>query len=377
MKEKIIYIGGEFPDKDASALRILSNCKAIRDAGYEVIIISPSSDDEKVKAQTEVYSGFLVYYYQQPRSTKEWLSDLVSIKVFQDIIGQLDNVKGVICYNHHGVSLLRLIGWLHKRDIKVYADCTEWHTVSHLSLIKKLVKGFDINLRIRYAQKKVDGMIAISHFFADLYNPFTKTIVVPPLIDVQDPIWKGEQEKNKVRTFSYTGRMGIGKDLLTRCVDTFYQLNKDYDFQFKILGCSREEYLEKQPDDANKISHLGDKISFRGYASHKEAVELTKKSDFSVLIREHNRKNDSGFPTKLTESVACGTPLIATDFSDVKKYIVENNLGLIVEDWDLRAAFIKALTLSDSDLDVLKSNCKECEVFDYRHYSSVLGDFVK
>ena len=63
MNEKIVYIGGEFPDKDASALRILSNCMAIRDAGYEVIIISPSSDDEKVIAKTEVYSGFLVYYY--------------------------------------------------------------------------------------------------------------------------------------------------------------------------------------------------------------------------------------------------------------------------------------------------------------------------
>lgn len=376
MKKKIVYIGGEFPDKDASALRILSNCKAIRDAGYEVIIISPSSDDERVKAQTEVYSGFLVYYYQQPRSTKEWLLDLVSIKIFQDIIDQLDNVKGVICYNHHGVSLLRLISWLHKKGIKVYADSTEWHTVSHLSLINKLVKGLDINLRIRYAQKKVDGMIAISHFFSDLYNPFTKTIVVPPLVDVQDSIWKGEQEKNKVRTFSYTGRMGIGKDLLTKCVDTFYQLNKDYDFQFKILGCSREEYLRKQPDDANKISQLGEKISFRGYASHKEAVDLTKKSDFSVLIREHNRKNDSGFPTKLTESVACGTPVIATDFSDVSNYILENSLGVMVDNWDLKSAFIKAMTLTDEELNILKQNCKACQVFDYRHYASIFKTFL-
>ncbi len=79
MKETIVYIGGEFPDKDASALRILSNCKAIRDAGYEVVIISPSSDDEKVKAKTEIYSGFKVFYYHQPRSTKEWMIDLVSI----------------------------------------------------------------------------------------------------------------------------------------------------------------------------------------------------------------------------------------------------------------------------------------------------------
>lgn len=376
MKETIVYIGGEFPDKDASALRILSNCKAIRDAGYEVVIISPSSDDEKVKAKTEIYSGFKVFYYHQPRSTKEWMIDLVSIKVFQGVIDHLENVKGVVCYNHHGISLLRLISWLHKKGIKVYADCTEWHTVSHLPIIKKIVKGFDINLRIRYAQKKVDGMIAISHFFANIYNPFTKTIVVPPLIDVQDPIWRGEQKGNKVRTFSYTGRMGIGKDLLTKCVDTFYQLNKDYDFQFKILGCSREEYLEKQPGDTEKLSQLGEKISFRGYASHKEAVELTRKSDFSVLIREHNRKNDSGFPTKLTESVACGTPVVATDFSDVSNYIIENNLGVMVDNWDLKSAFIKAITISEEELNILKHNCRTCQVFDFRHYASIFKTFL-
>lgn len=376
MKGTIIYIGGEFPDKDASALRILSNSKAIKEAGYDVIIISPSSDPERVRMKTEVYQGFTIYYYQQPCSTKDWFKDLISIHFFCEIINEQINVKGVICYNHHGISLLRLIRWLHNKGIKVYADCTEWHTTNHLSLFKKIIKSFDINFRIKYAQKKVDGIIAISQFFSRLYKPYTKTIVVPPLIDIYDPIWKGTYVVNSIRAFSYTGRMGIGKDLLHKCIEVFYQLKNDYSFQFKILGCSREEYLRQNPDDAIIVEELADKISFKGYSSHQEAVDLTKKSDYSVLIREHNRKNDSGFPTKLTESVACGTPIIATDFSDVKNYITDNHLGIIVENWDLKGAFIRALSISDEELKELKNNCKACKVFDYRYYSLIFENFL-
>lgn len=376
MKGTIIYIGGELPDKDASALRILANCKALREDGYNVVIISPSSDKERVLRQTETVCGFPVYYYHLPRTTNEWFRELMSIREYQDVITSLQNVIGVICYNHHGISLIRLTRWLHRKGIKVYSDCTEWHTVSHLPIIKRIVKWLDIIIRIKYAQKKTDGVISISRYFAEMYRPFTKVTIVPPLIDIHDPIWKKDLEVNAIRTFSYTGRMGISKDLLSMCINVFYELCEDYDFRFKILGCTKDEYLERNPEDDSKLNKLGEKISFKGYASHSAAVALTKSSDFSVLIREHNRKNDSGFPTKLTESVACGTPVIATDFSDVKKYILENKIGIMIEGDCLKQALTRAIQMPEKEIIKYKESCRNCQVFDYRNYIEIFEAFL-
>lgn len=377
MKGTIIYIGGEFPDKDASALRILANCRALGAAGYEVKVISPSQDVNRIKNRHEFFDGFEVYYYPYPRTGKEWFIDMISIKSFTSIIKNTNNLRAVICYNHHAISLLRLISFCHKRNVAVLCDCTEWHTTNHLRGIKRIVKSINTSLRIKYAQRKSDGIMSISTFFAKMYSNHPNVIVVPPLIDIRESKWdRSSYTLNTRRTFSYTGRMGIGKDLLFTIIQSFLELNDKYDFQFNILGCTKDEFLNQHPDESKNVDSLGSKIIFKGYSSHETAIATTKQSDFSFLIRDHNRKNDSGFPTKLGESIACGTPVIATDFSDVKQYILDYKVGMVIQKQSLREAIEAAINMSDDELNQMKSNCRECTAFDFRNYISIIDGFI-
>lgn len=373
----IVYIGGEFPDKDASALRILSNCKSIRENGYNVVVISPTKDHDKIALGKEQYQGFDVYYYAYPQTSKQWFKDLYTIEPFVKVIDNLDSAHGIICYNHHALSLLSLIRYYHRKNIKVYADTTEWHTTNHLPFIKRIIKECNTRLRILYAQKKTDGIIAISKFFAELYKKHNNVIIVPPLIDTAEKKWKCDKTKPEVRTFSYTGRVGIGKDQLNYCIEAFHSICNKYQFRFNIIGCSKDEYLRQFPEDASMIADLGDKIYFKGYCSHLEAVEVTKYSDFSFLIRECNRKVDSGFPTKLGESVACGTPVLATDFSNVKDYIEKYNIGIMIDKDKIEEAIVKIINMNDDDLQRLKLSCISCKAFDYRNYANSFQNFLK
>ena len=377
MADTIIYIGGELPDKDARALRIVANCRALREGGYNVVVISPSKDSQRLANKTEEVAGFSVHYLPYPNSTISWFKDLIDSKSYINIIKTYDNVKGVICYNHHAISLFRLTRYCHKNNIKIYADCTEWHTTNHLPLIKRVVKSLNTYLRINWAQKKTDGIISISQYFADLYKEQNNIIIVPPLIDVEDSIWEYTPHKNITRTFSYTGRAGIGKDLLTEIIYCFASIKDSYSFIFRVVGCSKDEYLSLHPEDNELIIGLGNKLQFQGYCSHIEAVRVTQDSDFSFLIRDHNRKNDSGFPTKLAESVACATPVIATDFSNVKYYIEKHGLGIMIEKNQLKEAIVDAIQLPKDRLDAMKERCRNCTAFDYRNYIQNLCDFVK
>ncbi|MFA6832305.1 MAG: glycosyltransferase [Bacteroidaceae bacterium] len=372
----IVYIGGEFPDKDASALRILSNCKAIREIGYNVVVISPTMASDKIAVGKENYQGFDVYYYAYPQSIKQWFKELYTIEPFTKVIDKLDSVHGIICYNHHAVSLISLIRYYHRRNVKVYADTTEWHTTDHLPFIKRIIKDCNTRLRILYAQKKTDGIIVISKFFADLYKNQKNVIIVPPLIDTDEKKWIRNCYKSPVRTFSYTGRIGIGKDQLNYCIEAFHSICSQYEFRLNIIGCTKDEYLKQFPEDAIMIDDLGDKIFFKGYCSHLDALDVTKHSDFSFLIREHNRKTDSGFPTKLGESIACGTPVLATDFSNVKDYVEKYGIGIMIDKDKIEEAIVKIINMSDKELLELKKSCQSCKAFDYRNYTNTFMNFL-
>ena len=372
----IVYIGGDLPDKDASALRIMANAKALREYGYNVVLVGFNIDNNK--HEQKCFEGLESYLLPYPNSFRSWLDDLISIKFYVDIINKQKDVIAVICYNFHAIPLLRLINYGKRNGIKVLADCTEWHTVFHLHGIKKIVKWLDIQARIKLIQFRTDGNIVISKYFESYYEK-VKTIVVPPLIDKKADKWKPVDSNDsdaKTIKMVYAGKMGIGKDQLSDCIAALYNL-RQRSFRLDIVGISLEEYLAACPDHSRMIEELHDKILFHGRVEHAKAVDFVKRADFSILIREHNRKNDSGFPTKFPESVTCGTPVIATEFSDIKDYIVQYKLGVIVENiGQVETAFLNALSMDRTQIDTLKDSCRKNDCFDYRSYVKPLGDFI-
>ena len=376
----IIYIGGELPDKDASSIRILSNAKALRKYGYCIKIISMNRELKKNDLKIDCVQGFEVYYIPYPNSTIDWLKDLTSITIYSKIINKISSVVGIICYNHRSISLLRLRAYYKKKKIAVFSDCTEWHTTNHLSIPKRIIKTFDINFRMYYVNRKMNGIIAISSFFLKFYENNKNIILVPPLVDLKEKKIIDDPEKivfNEILHFLYAGKMGIDKDLINHCINACYAIRNE-SFIFDIFGCTESDYLKFFPNDKYILQCLKDKISFHGFVSHNVVIEQTKKSDFTLLIRNHNRKNDSGFPTKFGESISCGVPVISTDFSDIKNIIEIYKVGLVLENLnDLSELMKKVIYMPKPDLIKMKKQCLRCDFFDYKSYVNLLGSFVK
>ena len=376
MNKKIIYIGGELPDKEASALRIMANAKALQSYGFDILLIGQRKGLSKKEMIIESYGEMKAFLLPMPKTIHSWIKELISISSFRKIIEEESNICAIVMYNPHAIVFERMRRFCKSKGIKIIADCTEWHTVHHLSGLKKYVKLLDITCRIRISQKKADGIIAISSYFDKFYKKYCKTVIVPPLVDLEEDKWKVSDNQNKQRKFVYAGRMGIGKDSLNSCVRAFENFS-DEQFILDIVGVSYEEYVTQFPEDISLIKKLGSKIIFHGQVSHREALEYVKNASFSFLIRVNNRKNDSGFPTKFVESIGCGTPVIATDFSDVKRYILENKIGIMVDNIEkLENEIYQIFNMTEKEMDNLKYNCKIFEGFDYHMYSDKLGLFL-
>ena len=78
---------------------------------------------------------------------------------------------------------------------------------------------------------------------------------------------------------------------------------------------------------------------------------MVKKADYSIIIRDNNLVTRAGFPTKFVESVACGTPVICNDNSDLKEWIDRCGCGFVVDKRELGKELARVLSDKKPDVD--------------------------
>lgn len=374
MKGTIVYIGSDIPDKAPAGVRVFANALALKIYGYEMKIISV---DKQVETYHSIYDGIETWHLSRPRSTKDWVNNLLKIERYTSIIDKIEDVKLIIAYEFPAIAFSRLMSYCKRRGIKLISECAEWQkweNLGHLRPIARMVRVLDVSSSMHIAYKKSDGLIVTSHYFDDFFKGCSPTLVLPTLqcrkIQLSDEI-----QKNKTRKFIYAGQLGYRKDMLTDIIAAFAKLNQ-YDFEFNILGLSREEYIERFPEEEIILSTVNHKIIFWGKVSHSEVLKEVSKSDFSLIIRESIRRNNVGFPTKFGESITCGTPVIVSDFSDVVRYTKEYGVGIVTDINHIQDGVERALLLDDEELLRMHKNCRSCNAFYYEGNVDVIGKFI-
>jgi glycosyltransferase involved in cell wall biosynthesis len=133
----------------------------------------------------------------------------------------------------------------------------------------------------------------------------------------------------------------------------------------KLAGKCAEP-AERAYFDENVRPHLGGNREYVGEVSHGEKVELLQRARatlFPISWREP-------FGLVMIESMACGTPVIATRFGAVPEVIDHGRTGIIVDDWHEMAGMIEAA-------DALDSAAMRQAVEDRFTPQRMVGDYVR
>jgi len=360
--KKVLYLGGfELPDKNAAAQRVISNGKLLRMMGYEVTYVGISKDIANAPSEVE---GFASYPISYPNNTIQWICQITNYISSEKLLDYQPDY--VILYNFPAIASLKVLRTCHKRGIKVIHDLTEWEQTEGY-FPRDIIKRLDTALRMRYCMKEMDGVIAISRFLYNIYKDEVSTILMPPTVDLSHKKWNRDREisSNCPVTLVYAGSPGSGvKDRL----DLLINATKDRkNMLLCIIGLTEDQYA-----DSFHTSHIHyNNIVFKGRLSHPDAVREVCNADFQMLIRDKNRKNEAGFPTKLVESMACGTPVIATIFSNIMDYVHNGENGFIIDNnQTIDAVLDKVAGMNADDIVRMKRNCIDIKVFDYHYYKS-------
>lgn len=399
--KRVLYVGNfDFPLGNAAGKRVYANGKILRELGFEVMFIGTRENgniEESLELTKEEYDNFTYYHYDYPQKKSDWINykkKFLSLANFLEDNNLISEISLVIYYGSPAVSLFNteLIKYFKNRNIKIVADCSDWLSVKTKNLLFNILKRADNYYQKAYANVKADGVIVVSSFLEKYYKEKKCiTTIIPTLSPLDNVLYSESKSRNTDEiTLAYAGipfRLGEivqdcknMKDRIDKIIEfLFIAKQNGKKFKFNIYGFTKEQYLYSVPQQKSLIDYIGKSITFYGYVNNEAVVNGITHADFTILIRDSKRETNAGFPTKISESITLGIPVITTDTSDLNKYVRDGETGYFLDLKDEEKAykkFSKILDLDSHKIDELKDNCLKSKTFHYSNFEESLDFFI-
>lgn len=398
MKKLYLYIGGfELPDKNAAAFRVKSIGKILESIGFEVALIGVNKGLEygvSIDKTFYKHDDFDVWEVPYPRSTIQWLMYITSVKEIISIIEKKYNYKlaGVICYNYPAFAQYRLHKFCKKNKIKLISDVTEWYSAKGYSYLKSLIKLFDVYVRMNYVNNQSDGVITTSEYVTKFYKNKNKNknkniVEVPTLFENICMDMRAETNRFSKKLL-YAGnpfdinnakknRKSVKErlDLIIELVNNL--VSEGVNVEIDIFGVTKLDYLSIYPEHTSIVEKLNSTIFFHGKTEHGVVVKYIKCADYTIFLRDKTRVNLAGFPSKFSESISLGTPVLTNKLPNVEKYMEEGVHGFFIDHKDSQKMLQSTINaLFNTDIKRMKKNCLQSELFSYKKYVDLLTNFM-
>jgi len=299
--------------------------KTLVNAGYEVILIAQS--DKKVCSPEEIVDGIRIIPLPKPKNRLERMFFL-TIRCLIKALKQNADV-----YHFHDPELL-FVGLLLKliTKSKVIYDVHEDYEKQILSK-PYLPKG--TGRFVAASVKMVEGVVsrifdAIVTATDDISNNFSnhKRVVVvknfPVLSDFVE-IRKDICHTNMFNLIYVGGLMEIRG--ITQMVQALESINPQRIVRLILYG----KFYPKSYEEQIKRLKGFEKVEYHGWIRPQEIPEKMVQADVGMVCLHPVINYITALPIKLFEYMACGTPVIASNFPLWKEIVEGNNCGICVD----------------------------------------------
>lgn len=321
-----------FPVGMAATNRILSYAQVLAKKNkVKVYITKPSENINSIKNHQakgvinklafEYISRTTIWPFQESKLTK--LRVLLNGYFTLLKLLKKDKPKTIIIYSSDVILKIMII-YLFKKT-KVIIEENEYPKILKQST-SKIKQNFHL-----YFYKKCDGLMVMTNELCQYYKSLNvkDVFILPMTVDIR------RFNKNNVLVkkdyFVYVGGSGgIERDSLESMVIGFHLfLNKHPGFEFHIIGPldKKNKNVIKVTDYVNK-NKLRKSVLFKGIFKSDEIPKILQEATGIVMTPQENFKS-GGFPTKLGEFLASGTPVITTNISEISFYLNESNSFII------------------------------------------------
>ncbi|MBP3427871.1 MAG: glycosyltransferase [Clostridia bacterium] len=391
MQKAIIYTGNFlFPDGNAAGKRVWGNAKAIKAAGYEVICFCFRKDDPDSGLQKKICDDMQIYSIPYSRGIHR-VNNVYPAILFRRILKEVRKmytIDSVIMYGTLGTSgyNMAIIRFCQRLGIRLICDKVDLFDEPHKNnLLRYWLKKRDLYVMDHKILPSCDKWIAVSDYLKKRMPDPEKTMIVPPLsVEVKRTMVADTNQPTTIAYASLISEKGIPvsswKDRVDAIVDVCYVLlhvRNIPDFKMCFIGFTKDQFLGQFPEAhraeyQDKLRVLENHIVFYGLQSNTNAQKIISQSDFTILLRDSKTCTNAGFPTKVSESLSLGVPVIANATSDIAIYVHDMVNGCIVPDpHDIEGIADKIeslIALTREQKDIMRTNAINDKPFYYEKY---------
>ena len=371
----LIVTTNKFPQGDAGAVREESFAKLFCLLGHEVCVVGLG---ESTSFNSVNYKGFS--YYSLKSKGRNLISRLLNLLLFtsrlRHFVLRKEEQFDVVFVSEISI---RTIKWLKEQAKKscfsLMHDSVEWYSPEQFingDRARAYKDKEKLNSSIIDDNFKV---VAISSFLEKHFlDKGIKTVRIPVILDVEEILCIKTKSEDRT-VFLYAGMPGK-KDYLAEIVSSFSLLNDNEKkcCEFRILGITEDQLYNDCGVNIDLRNSLSGLIKCFGRQPRQEVLKQLSQADYTLLLRNPNlRYSKAGFPTKFSESMATGTPVISNLTSDLKFYLNDGKNGFVCKSCspeDMCKCIRKAISLSLHERLEMDGNARRTaeEFFDYRKY---------
>jgi len=238
------------------------------------------------------------------------------------------NFDAIHCNDLDTLPIAFIIKQFYNKRVKVVYDAHEHETERHhqSDFDKKLLKIVE-----KFLLKYVDKMITVSEPIADeyvkLYNIELPTVIynTPKKIDIEKKdIFREKFNIPKEHIiFLYQGGLQPKRGILE-----FFNLikgKKGVSYVIMGFGHLKDEIIELTKTESN--------LYFHDAVSPNILLDYTSSADIGICIEENLCESwNLGLPNKMFEYYMVDIPIVVSGLKELKRFIVDNKTGFIIED---------------------------------------------
>lgn len=376
-----------FPQGEAATNRVHSYGKGLISNGTSVHVICFGN------VYTEYMDGEadgILYYHPFGQTRKSryfvvrtWKKVMKFIRTFQLVrrLNKQEKVDALIVYS--GIPATFLFGWLMTRLMgsRLLQEVSE-HPLRYYQegwLRKKL--GL---VKLRVESALTDGILCISHFLINFYRergfPEHRLILIP---STADP-YRFNISVDRPLPYPYIGYFGglsFQRDNVDLLVRAFARIAHKFPAMHLVMGGPVHGNEKSKIAELSSGLGIRERLNLLDYMPREEIIRYIISSEILVMVRANDLKTQASFPSKLTEYLAAGKPVVSVNVGEISDYLSDGVNVHLVEPGDEETMAKKMemiLTCYDEALDTARRGRQLVyNVFNNKYQAKRINSFVQ
>jgi glycosyltransferase involved in cell wall biosynthesis len=377
-----------FPDGTAATNRVYTYAKGFKENGIKVHVICFRND--YLSDYNGISDGIHFYHpFGQTRRSRyfiirRWQKFVKYLRTFA-LLKRINKSERIIAIHVYSINLItELFAFFIARTagIKLLVERSEHPLRSYRQNAFIRMIG---NMKVAVEIRLYDGIFCISNYLIDFFRSKgvnnRRLFLVPSTVE-RERFENCSEVPLPYKYILYCGGLTIPKDGVNILIESFGKIaDKHPEIKLVLIGEADSLKEEMTLRELAADLALADRVIFLGVLSRYDIPAYECNAEILALARPKSIIADAGFPSKLTEYLAAGKPVVTTMVGEIPSYL-EDNVSAFLSEPGSADAFADKLDFVLSNYEIAEKVAERgreltSTTFNYRYQATRMISFIE